>query len=793
MQDLRIAARSLLKEAGFSAVLLATLAVGMGATTAIFSIVDTVLLKPLPFSESDQLYRVRNRNSYPDMVDWIEGTTTVTGFGGYNAFNFDLLGAETPERIQGAIVTGDLLPLLGVPAARGRILGPEDNVPGGARLTVLTHEFWTTRMGASPDVLGQTVTLNGEPFEVVGVMPEGFRLPSIQAELLVPHQVVSPETATSRGVHFLIAVGRLDEEHSLEQAQAELDAVAARLEELYPDENTGRRFVLEPWRSSIAADARGSLLMLFAAVGVVLAIACANVAGLLLARTARREREVALRSALGATRGRLVRQLLAESLLLSAIGGALGVGLAVLLTRLVVAIAPADLPRAAEITVNLNVLLFAAVVSMLTGVLFGLAPALQANRVALVAALKEGARKLGAGTPHRTRSSLIVAEMALAVVLLVGAGLVLKSFYRLFEVELGFRQDRLVTMDFLLPMPEFREIQKRVAFFDEVLARLEVLPGVVGVGATTDLPFGSGSVPHNLAVEGRAYAEGSEPEIFYRGVSSSYFEVMGIRLLEGRGFNEGDRQGTLPVVIVNEAFAHAMFPGESPIGKRVRWARRDEIRWMTVVGLVTDVKPSSLDASEVEAVYVPFHQEQDWWRNWMSVAVRADVPVETLERAIPSAVAEIDPAIPVANLRPMTHLIEASASGRRFQLLLLGSFAVVAIFLAAVGLYGLLAYLVTERRSEIGIRLALGAERGAVLRMVLSRGLVLALVGIALGSTAALLLGGLVSSFLFEVSPRDPVTFAAIAFLLLAVTLAASFVPAFRASRVDPLSSIRYE
>lgn len=791
IQDLRIAARGLLKEPGTTTVLFLTLSIGIGATTALFSVVHAVILRPLPYSVPERLVRVLNRNSYPDMRDWIEQNRTFEGFGGYNAWFLDYRGTESPERIQGAIVTGGLFPLLGVAPALGRILGPEDDVPGGERVALASDEFWRARLGGNSDALGQTVLLNGEPFAIVGVMPRGFRLPSVDAELFLPHLVVSPSTGEARGAHFLISIGRLREGQELPGAQADMDAIARRLEALYPEENTGRRFVLEPWQRALGSDSRPALLLLLGAALVVLAIACSNVAALLLARSARREREIALRRALGATGGRLVRQLLVESVLLGVGGGLLGIAVARALLPALLALAPRDVPRLDEAALHPQVILFALLVSIATGILFGAAPAVHANRLALVASLKDGARS-GFGR-HRLRTVLIVSEVALAVVLLVGAGLLIRSFHRLTSVDPGFRHQGLVTMDFLLPTPEFREIPKRIAFFEEVLARIGSVPGAVGVAATTDLPFGSGRVPHNLTVEGRDLPEGTEPEIYYRAVSPEYFRVMGIPLLEGRGFTESDREGSLPVAIVNEAFLRLLFPGESPLGRRVRFAREDEIRWMTIVGVASDVKPSGFDAPEVEAIYVPFRQEQRWWRTWMSLAVRTDAPAELVSRPIRRAVSEIHSGVPVANIQPMAELLSRSAEGERFQLVLLGSFAGAALFLAGVGLYGLLSHVVAERRSELGIRLAIGAGPAAILSMVLGRGLQLAVLGLALGSAAAIALSRTFSSFLFEVSPTEPTVYAAIAGVLLAIAALASLLPAYRASRVDPIRSIRYE
>ena len=670
----------------------------------------------------------------------------------------------------------------------GRLITPEDNVQGGGAVVVLSHDFWTRRFAEDPNVIGTTLSMSGRPTTVIGIMPQGFRLPLIDAEYWLPHRVVSPETAAARGVHFLISIGRLREGVALDEAQADMDVIAARLEALYPEENTDRRFVLAPWRIDLASQARPALMLLLGAVALVLLIVCANVAGLLLARTAKRKREMALRTALGASGLRIVRQLLVESMLFGVIGGAAGLLVASFVLRLIVTLGPDDVPRLSDVALDPIVLGFAFALSIATSLLFGLAPALQARRSRPAGAMKELPT-----SQHRARGFLIIGEVALAVVLLVGSGLLLKSFARLSRVDPGFTKANLLTMDFNLPMPTFRNIGKRTVFFDAVLERLAELPGVEGVAATTDLPFGGGSVPHNLAVEGHDVEPGTEPEIFYRGVSPNYFRVMEIDLLEGRGLEDGDRDGTLPVAVVNEAFVRELMAGTSPIGRRFRWARRDELRWITIVGVAGDIHPFGLDTEEVASVYVPFRQEQDWWRSWMSFTVRTERGGEGLAQSIKRAVAEILPGIPVANIQMMTRLVDTSADERRFHVALLTSFAATALFLAAIGVYGLLSFLVTERTRELGIRLALGATRAGISRLVLSQGLKLTLLGLVLGGLGALALGRTLQSFLFEVRASDPGTFAAIAVVLFLVAGLASFLPAYRASRVDPLRSLRYE
>lgn len=790
LSDVRIALRSFAKHPAFAIVVVLTAALGIGATTAIFSVVNAVLLRPLPYENSDRLVRVLNRNSLPDIDDWIEQNQTVEVFGAYGGWSADLLSGETPERIHGAVVTGELFPLLGVAPTRGRYLGPEDSVVGGAHVMVVSYDFWQRRLGGVSDVVGSTLSLSNNPTTIVGVMPEGFRLPGVDDGYWLPYRVVSPDASRARGVHSLIAVGRLADESTLAQAQADMDAIATRLEALYPNENTGRRFVLEPWREQLAADARPAILLLFGAVGMVLVLACSNVAALLLARMTKRHQEIALRSALGATDRRILRQLLVESVFLGVMGGVVGLALASVSLRLIAAFGPADVARLDEVTIDSTVLIFSLVVSVATGLLFGLAPAAQAKRLSLVDAMKQRGGQTGG--MRRLRSAMIVSEIAIAVVLLVGAGLLFKSLYRLHQVDPGFRHEALLTLDFQLPLPEFGQIAERIAFFDAVLERLAALPGVEGVAAVTDLPFGSGSVTHNLAVEGQALAEGTEPEIFYRGISPNYFRVMGIPVIEGRDFTDADRYGSLPVAIVNETFVRELFPTSSPIGQRFRWARRDEVRWITIVGVVGDIKPSALDSDEVAAAYVPFRQEQDSWRSWMSVALRSSSDVDALVMPITRAVAGINANIPVANIQPMARLIASSSSERRFHLTLFGAFAAVALVIAAVGVYGLLSFLVAERTNELGIRLVLGASRGHVLRLVVQHGLSLTLIGLLVGSVAALGFARVLGGFLFEVEPSDPATFAIIALVLLAVAGAASFLPAHRASRVNPLDSIHY-
>jgi putative ABC transport system permease protein len=794
LQDMGFAFRSFISQPVFSLVAILTIALGIGGATAMFSVVHAVLLRPLDFEEPDRLMRVRNRNSHPDMTDWIEQNQTVEAFGGYGWSQFDLTGNAEPERITGSVVSGHLFRMLRTEAALGRTIVPEDDRPGAEPVVVLSDGFWRRRLGADRNVLGKTISLSGNPYAVVGVMPRGFRLPEIDAELWVPCWVAFPESTGARGAHNLIAIGRLKDGVALEQARADMDGIADRLEALYPDENTDRRFVLVPWRDHIVQDTRTALLILFGAVGFVLLIACANVANLLLARAANRRREIAIRTALGAGKLRLFRQLLTESVLLSVIGGAVGLALAQILTRVLVIVGPEDIPRLHEVAVDGRVLAFAFAVSVLTGIVFGLAPGVHASKLGLGDSLKEGGRSLAGSVPQRFRSGLIAAQLALAVVLLIGAGLLFRSFMSLQSVDPGFYTERLLTMDFSLPVDPYREIPRRILFFQRVLEQIQSLPGTEAVALTTDLPFGTGSIDHNLAFEGRPVEPGTEPEIGYRGISPSYFEVMNIPLLEGRGFTDQDREGSLPVAIINRQMARQYYPDQSPVGQRIRWARRETIRWMTIVGVVEDVRSAGLDADDAHAVYAPFMQQQQWWRTWMSVVVRTSTndPM-TLASAIKREVADIDPNLPVANMQPMIRLIADSSKGRRFHLLLLTSFAAIALALAAVGIYGVLSYAVAQRRNELGIRIAMGAKTGDILGIVIRQGMLLTAVGLVIGVALAFAVTRVMVSLLFEVTPTDPVTFAGVALVLSLVALAASFFPARHATRVDPLEALRYE
>jgi putative ABC transport system permease protein len=793
-QDLRHALRSWRRAPGFAAAAVATLALGMGANTAMFSIVHAVMLRPLPYAAPDRLVRVQGGTSFPDLQDWA-GARAFEGFGGYRAHFFDLTGRGAAERVDGALVTGDLFRLLGARAERGRLLQAEDDRPGGLGVVVLGHGFWQRRLGGDPDVVGSTLRFSTGAYEVVGVAPAGFRLPEVDAEVWAPLQVESPEEAAARGAHSLMAVGRLREGLTgLRGAQAEMDGIAARLAAAHPDENKDRRFVLAPLHEFLVRDVRGALVLLLGAVAFVLLIAATNVANLLLARAAAREKEIAIRASLGAGRARLVRQLLAESVLLAAVGGAAGLLLAHWLIDVVVRTAPPGAPGLDAVRLDARVLAFTAGVSLVTGLVFGLIPGLSASRVSLVPSLKEGGRTSGTATRARLRGALVVSQVALALMLLVGAGLLLRSLHRLQSVDPGFDPRHLVTFNLTPPMAGYGDIAKRTRLFEDVLARLAARPGVAAVGATSELPFGTGSVYHNFVIDGRPPLEpGREPEIYNRSASPSFFGALGLPVRRGRALSEDDRATSPLVCVVNEAAVREHFAGEDPIGRRIAWARAPERIWITIVGVVGDVHAQELAAEEVPAVYTPMAQEMRAWKTWMNFAVRTAEGPETFAAAARREVAAVDPDIPVTRVRAMDDLIAASVAPRRFNLLLLGGFAILALLLAAVGLHGVVSHAVAQRTQEMGVRVALGAAPRDVVRLVVGQGLALTLAGLLCGAAGALALTRFVSTMLFGVRATDPGTFLAVSALLVVVSLLACYRPARRAARVDPLVALRGE
>jgi putative ABC transport system permease protein len=788
--DARYALRSFRRTPAFTLLVVATLAVGIGANTAMFSVVNAVLLRPFPYRDVDTLLRLRRGTSHPDLLDISRRATTITGIEAFRSQFFDYTTGSEAERLDGVLATGGMLELFGATPVVGRLLTREDDQPNAAPVVVLTAPFWRSHFGADPSVVGRSVLLSGASYTVVGVLAPSFEFPATPADVVAAFLPHAGREATARGAHTLRSFVRLKPGTTTSVAQQELAAIANTLEAEYPETNREVRFVLQNLRESVAGSVREPLMILLATVAFVLLIACVNVANLLIAKGASRRNELAVRAAIGASRGRIVRQVLSESLVLALAGGFGGVAIAWWLTQTIVALAPEGIPRLGNARVDLSVLLFAVAASVVTGLLFGTLPAWASASTSIAAAARAGTREARGG--NRLRAVLLVSEVALALVLLIGAGLLLRSFSALVAQQPGFQTDHLVTGNVTLNGDRYGSVPNRARFWNEFEERIRAVPGVRDVALTTDLPIGGLPIFHNLAFEGKPMAPGTEPEVYFRGVNPSYFRAMGIPFVKGRPFTSADRDGAPLVAIVNESFARQYYPGEEVIGRRIRWASGDGT-WMTIVGVVADVRGLSLDQSEVPAVHAPHAQEVNPWRRWMDVALRTEGDPRALASALRREILALDPNVPVAKVRTMDDVLAASLADRRFNLVLLGSFAAIALLLAVAGIYGVMSYLVVQRTREIGVRLALGATPANVIALVAGRGLVLSAVGIAIGVVAAAALARFIETMLFTVEGTDVPTFGVAAAVLLAAAAAASILPARRAGRVDPLTALRSE
>ena len=802
--DLRHAFRGLRRNPGFATVAVLTLALGIGANTAIFSVVNAVLLTPLPYPEPDRLVMAwESENdgsptlvSPANFVDWTEQSETCSHIAALRGWDANLSGVDEPERLRGAMVTSELFNALGVAPLAGRTFLPEEDQPGRNRVVVLSYGLWQRRFGADPQIVGTSVAINGVNRTVIGVMPPQFKLPLVtiqkapeQSEIWTPWGMDANYTKR-RDLGQLHVIARLNPNVTVDQAQTEFTAISERAN---TEAVAGRRINAQviPLHRNLVGDVRSALLVLLGAVGFVLLIACSNIANLLLARAATRQREMAIRAALGASRWRIVRQLLTESVLLAMLGGLLGLLLALWSTDALVALSPADLPRLEEIGIDLNVLGFAFTTALVTGIAFGLAPAWQSSKSDLNKALKEGGRSSTSGLGRRRlRSILIVSQLALTFMLLVGAGLMIESFVRLSSVDAGFDAQNVLTMAISLPGARYPENEQQAAFFKQVSTRVESLPGVQSVGAISAIPLTGWQNTTSFAIEGRN--EKSETEELH-AASPGYFRAMGIPLLRGRAFNEQDHATAERVVIVSEGLVRRYWPDEDPIGKHIQMGGDSREPWRTIVGIVGDIKQSGLDSESTREYYISYLQDT-WGMTWdMTLVVRTkDNPLSHIS-AIQNQVKAVDKDLPVYNVRTMEQLRERSAAPQRFQMLLLGSFAAGALILAMVGLYGVMSYAVTQRTHEIGIRMALGAGKREVLSMVLGEGLTLALIGVAIGLAGSLALTRTLTSLLYEVSAIDPLTLVATPLLLAGVALGACFIPARRAAKVDPMVALRYE
>ncbi|CAN5880254.1 ABC transporter permease [soil metagenome] len=807
LQDIRYAARRLLKSPGFTLVAVLTLALGIGANSAIFSVVNAVLLRSLPFAEPEQLvvFGTTKRGeepragsmSPPDYMSLREHNRSFSDVSAFSYGGATLTGMDEPERIEAAWVSAGFFELFGAAPVLGRTIAPEEVQPGNTTVAVLSYAMWQQPFGGDPDVIGRTITLNGVTRTIIGVAPRGFDFPQKRA-LWVPlthNEFFSSETAVNRRAQYLNVAGRLRPGVSVEQAAAEVRSLAAQLEQQFPETNTNVTLATLPLHEVMVGEVRTPLLVLLGAVGLVLLIACANVANLLLARAAAREGEIAVRAALGAGRGRLVRQLLTESVLLGLIGGALGLLLAYWGTTLLSALRLEGIPRLDEIGLDGAVVGFTLVVALLTGAIFGLIPALQATRTDLTSTLREGGRgALGGVRGSHARSMLVVSEMALAVMLLIGAGLLIRSFLQLQQVDPGFRTEQALAFDLELPSQSYSEGPQQAEFFRALIERLQPLPGVQAVSAVNILPMANDRFIINFDVEGRDEAPpGERPVLEVRVATPDYFRTMGIPLRRGRAFGDADRADAPPVVVINEMAARRYFPDEDAIGQRIRlgWGPGDDrFAGGEVVGVVADVRQVGPSEDYVPEIYLPYTQVPV---SDMSVIVRTAGDPLALAGVLRSQVRELDPNLPLSNLRTLDQLVAQSVAQPRFYMLLLTVFAAVALALAAIGIFGVMSYSVAQRTREIGIRVALGAEPQRVLQLVVGRALRLALLGVAVGLLGALALTRLLESLLFGVSTTDPLTFVAVAVLLAAVALLASYLPARRASGVDPIVALRAE
>jgi putative ABC transport system permease protein len=792
----------LAKSPGFSFVAIVTLGLAIGANTAIFSVVNAVLLRPLPYPHAEKLVRVFGTqptldeapNSPANFLEWKTENQVFSRIATYVGKGFNLTGTDKPERVIGARVSSDLFQLLEVQPALGRDFTAEEDRDGGERVVILSYDFWQRRFAGDPNVIRQTITLSDQTYTIVGVMPRDFAFPSPRTQIWTPVAFNAAERAT-RDTNYIDVVARLKPGISLEQAQGNMNAITRHQAERYPQTNVGIGAKVVSLQEHIVGDVRPMLVVLLGAVGFVLLIACANVANLLLARAAARHREMAIRGALGASRSRVVRLLLTESVLLAIAGGALGLILAIWSLDLLVSLKPANLPRLAEIGVNRTVFLFTAAVSLLTGVLFGLAPAWQVSKSDLNEGLKESGRG-GSDAPrrHRMRALLVISEVALSLVLLIGAGLMMRSFARLLAVDPGFKPDHVLTAFVSLPVAKYPKHEEQVAFFDRLLERLRNVPGVSAASVVTDIPLNGGSST-GFDVEGRPPAQpGQRAMTDYRVISPDYFAAMGMRMLKGRTFAAPDTQDAPGVVIINETLAARYFPGEDPIGKRLDLSGAPkDLR--EIVGVVADVRNYGIDADVKPEVYVPLSQSTPGYLSSVSsaliIVMRSTIDPTALSQTLREQVQALDKDQPVSEIKTMEWYLADSMAQRRFNMLLLGVFAGLALVLAAVGIYGVIAYTVTQRTHEMGIRIALGARGGDILRLVFSNSMATTIIGIMIGLVAAFALTRLLQSLLYQVSATDPVVFATIPLLLLTVAAIATYVPARRAMKVNPITALR--
>ncbi len=798
-QDLRYAVRMLWKSRGVSFAVIFALALGIGANTAIFSIVNSVLLRPLPYKDAAQVVTVwekrikenvlDNTASPADFLDWKREAKSFSAMSGMVVTTINYTGEDEPQRFWCGVVSPTFFDVLGVTMASGRTFAADEEQVGHHRVAVISNGLWKRSFGSDAKIVGREMILDGQTYSVVGVLPESFRFPLSDIDVWRPI-ALSPELSHIRGAHYMFVYARLRTGVTLEQAQAEMDTIATRIEKENPDINRGHGANIIPFRERIVGPVRDPLLILLAAVAFVLLIACANAANLLLARSAARQKEFAIRAALGAGRWRLARQMLTESVLLSLLGGVAGLLLALWGVDVLHVILPETVGVIGynEFSVNTPVLLFALGVSLLTGIVFGLMPAVQVSRVDLHPVIQEAARVSPGSLRYRMRAALVVSEVALSLMLLVGAGLMIRSLWFLLDVPSGFDAENVTTLPLGIPQRSYPDDVRRAAFFEQLLQNVRATSGVEFAGAISQLPLSGMDSRTGVTIEGREPRPDEPTRMHHRIVAGDYFSALHVSLIDGRLFNEHDTPDTTPVLLVNQAAVRRFWPNGSPVGKRVRLGGTEV--WREVVGVVGDVHHWGLDNAVNPEMYLPSLQSPS---SFMSLVVRSRIGIAGITPALRNAVWAVDKNQPVPKIETLQSVVDRSISNRRFQMILLSTFAGVAVLLAGVGIYGVMSYSVSQRINEIGIRMALGAEARDVVRLVLGQGFRLVLIGLLAGVAGALLLSSWMQTLLFQVSPRDGSTFAIVSVFLAGVALLACWVPARRAARVDPMVALRYE
>jgi putative ABC transport system permease protein len=812
-QDLRLAARMLRKQPGFTLVAVLTLALGIGANTAIFSVINATLLRPLPYKNPDQIVMVWGTNpggfgwrgktgfSAPSFLDYQQQNQVFERMATFNAVDFTLVGGDDSERIRSGMVTAEFFDLLAVQPILGRTFVGEDTQPGRDHVVVLSYRLWEQRFGSNQRIIGHTIRLDATSYLVIGVLPQefDFSIPDYfeSRGLWVPTVLPQDNSDSERGHKYLSIIARLKPGVTLGQADQDMRVITERLAREYPSSMSRFGVKLIPLHEQVVGDIRLTLLLLFGAVGFVLLIACANVANLQLARASTRQREIGIRRALGASRVRLLRQLLTESVLLFLIGGTFGLVLAVWGISLLTRLSPAGILHGTVASIDLTVLAYALVLSLVTSILFGLAPAFQLTSTRSGAALTEGGRNSAASKGGlRLRKLLTVSEVALSMILLVGAGLLIRSFIGLFRVNPGFESDSILTTRVYLPQYSYPDVTRQTAFYTQAMERIKGLPGVIAIGATDDLPLAMGTHNSNFFIDGRGNIDNLDQSLAVQNrlVSSDYFRVMGIPIISGRAFADTDDGSAIPVALVNQSFARRFFPNENAIGQRLRF--KSENPWITIVGIVGDVRGFGLDKEAKSEIYLPYQQQRFFTYNPLSrmhLVVRTTGDPNAIASALLYSIRDIDKDLPALQPRTMDAVLAASLAERRSNMVLLGLFALVALVLTGVGIHGVISYSVTQRTQEIGIRMALGAQSRDVLQLVICQGMSLVVIGLCIGFVGAIVLTRVIATLLFGVGAKDPLTLVAVAALLSIVSLVACYIPARRATRVDPLIALRCE